>query len=315
MQPHDPYVARTEFWDLYQDVEIDLPDPGASSCATDPFSQRVLDGIGASGVDVSDEDLRNARRGYYANTSYFDSKIGEIVQAVEEIGQLENTIFIVTSDHGDMLGERGLWYKMSFFEKSARVPLVMAGPGIAHGCINSPCSLIDLLPTMLDFAGAPVDIEQHPLDGRSLAPMAWQGIEDDGEAVAEYCAEMTAKPVLMIRRGSFKYVHCEDDPPQLYNLEEDPSELVNLATRPDYAGHVARFAAEVAERWDYAALHQQVIANQKARRLVFAAMQHGVRTDWDHTPRRDAADEYVRNHIDWTVAAEQTRFPPFKRSS
>lgn len=315
MLPHDPYVALPRFWNAYEDAGIDLPQTPASAVDADPFSQRVAAGIGADAAAVSEDDIRRARRGYYANVSYFDSKVGEIVRTVEETGQLDNTIFIVTSDHGDMLGERGLWYKMSFFDHSARVPLVIAGPGIAAGCVDSPCSLVDLLPTMLDFAGSPIDLANHQLDGRSLAPMAWHGIEDDGEVVAEYCAEMTAKPVLMIRRGPFKYVHCEDDPPQLYHLEDDPGELVNLATVPDYAGQLADFSAQISTRWDYAALHRDVIANQKARRLVFTAMQHGMRTDWDHTPHRDAAGEYVRNHIDWTVAAERTRFPPFKRAT
>jgi len=320
MQPHDPYVARQEFWDLYEDAEIDLPDAAAMPDAADPFSRRVLDGIGASGAVPGAADIRNARRGYYANTSYFDSKIGEIVRTIEEIGQLDNTIFIVTSDHGDMLGERGLWYKMSFFEKSARVPLVMAGPGIAQGHVKSPCSLVDLLPTMLDFAGIDLagldpgdtlsSMRDQPLDGRSLAPMARHGIEDEGDVFAEYCAEMTASPVVMIRRGAFKYVHCDDDPPQLYNLDEDPDEMVNLAGDAGHADIAAAFAAEVAARWDCRTLREQVIANQKARRLVFEAMQHGARTDWDHNPPRNAAEEYVRNHIDWTVAAERTRFPP-----
>ena len=183
MQPHDPYVARPEFWNLYDGVEIDLPDPQALAVPPDPFAQRVRDGIGASTVRTGDDDIRQARRGYYANTSYFDSKIGEIVRAVEEIGQIDNTIFIVTSDHGDMLGERDLWYKMNFFERAARVPLVMAGPGIVSGAVNSPCSLVDVLPTMLDFAGAADAELGQPIDGRSLAPMARTGSEDEGDVM------------------------------------------------------------------------------------------------------------------------------------
>ncbi|MEK9961657.1 MAG: sulfatase-like hydrolase/transferase, partial [Rhodobiaceae bacterium] len=310
MNPHDPYVALPEFWNLYDDDAIDLPETGMNAVDRDPFSARVFDGIGAGAATTGAADIRQARRGYYANVSYFDSKIGEIVGAVEEIGQLDNTIFIVTSDHGDMLGERGLWYKMSFFEHSARVPLVIAGPGIAEGRIASPCSLVDLLPTMLDFAGAADMPMGRPVDGRSLAPMARGGDEDDGCAIGEYCAEMTASPVFMIRRGAWKYVHCDDDPPQLYNLDDDPLERINLAADPGCAQIAADFAAEVVSRWDSATLRDDVIASQAARRVVHRAMQTGRRTDWDYTPPRDAAEEYVRNHIDWTVAAARTRFPP-----
>jgi choline-sulfatase len=310
MNPHDPYVALPEFWNLYDDDAIDLPETGMNAVDRDPFSARVFDGIGAGAATTGAADIRRARRGYYANVSYFDSKIGEIVGAVEEIGQLDNTIFIVTSDHGDMLGERGLWYKMSFFEHSARVPLVIAGPGIAEGRIASPCSLVDLLPTMLDFAGAADMPMGRPVDGRSLAPMARGGDEDDGCAIGEYCAEMTASPVFMIRRGAWKYVHCDDDPPQLYRLDDDPLERINLAADPGCAQIAADFAAEVVSRWDSATLRDDVIASQAARRVVHRAMQTGRRTDWDYTPPRDAAEEYVRNHIDWTVAAARTRFPP-----
>ena len=177
----------------------------------------------------------------------------------------------------------------------------MAGPGIATGTVDSPCSLVDILPTLLDFSGAADTELGQPIAGRSLAPMARGGPEDDGEVIAEYCAEMTASPVFMIRRGAFKYVHCDDDPAQLYNIAEDPRELHNLAGDPAYADIEAEFAADVS-------------ADQKSRRAVFEAMQHGVRTDWDHNPRRDASEEYVRNHIDWTVAAQKTRFPPPAKS-
>ena len=133
IHPHDPYVARPEWWDLYSDEDITLPAFIPDPEDQDPFSKRLMDGIEASYVPLSKEEVRRARRAYLANVSYFDSKIGEIVQTLTEIGELENTIVIVTADHGDMLGERGLWYKMNFFEHSARVPLVMAGPWRCDG--------------------------------------------------------------------------------------------------------------------------------------------------------------------------------------
>ena len=83
--------------------------------------------------------MRRARRAYLANVSYFDSKVGAIVQALHDIGELAQ-IVIVTADHGDMLGERGLWYKMNFFEHSARVPIIMAGPSIVQGVTQNACS-------------------------------------------------------------------------------------------------------------------------------------------------------------------------------
>ena len=309
IHPHDPYVARPEWWGLYSDDEIDMPD---NIPEADAHTKRLMHGIAADKVSVTEDEIRAARRAYYANTSYFDSKVGELVKTLEEAGFIENTIVIVTADHGDMLGERGLWYKMNFFEHSARVPLIMAGPGVKNQRIDSACSLVDILPTLNDIAGVDPDLGM-PVDGRSLWPVASGGQDTNDEAIGEYCAECASHPIYMIRRGQMKYIHCDIDPPQLYNLAEDPDERNNLAEDPAFAAEAAAFAEEVAYRWDSDVIRENVIATQHQRRAVHKAMQEGKLTSWDYQPRRDAANEYVRNHMDWTVAAEKTRFPPFSR--
>ena len=310
IHPHDPYVAKPEFWDLYSDDEIDLP--AFVPAVPDPFSRRVMDGIEASHVPLTKAEIIRARRAYLANVTYFDSKIGALVKTIEDIGALDNTLIIVTADHGDMLGERGLWYKMNFFEHSARVPLVMAGPGAVQGSAQNACSLVDILPTLLDAAGGDPANLGAPIDGRSLMPLARGESDPVDEAIGEYCAEMTPCPVFMIRRGAFKYIHCDTDPPQLYDLVRDPQEKDNLAAHPDYANTVANFANEVANRWNSEKLRADVIASQTSRRALHAAMEAGASTSWDYNPPRDASNEYVRNHMDWTVAAARYRFPPLK---
>lgn len=306
IHPHDPYVARPEWWNLYDDDDIDMP--VHPEYAQDPFGQRVLEGIEAYSKPLTDHEIRQARRAYYANVSYFDSKIGALVQTVTEMGQLDNTIIIVTADHGDMLGEKGLWYKMNFFEQSARVPLVVAGPGVATGTNGSPCSLVDILPTVVDLGGGTDAMFGTPVSGRSLVPL-FSGATDDGEAVGEYCAEMTGHPVFMIRRGDFKYIHCDSDPAQLYNVVADPHENTNLADVPEYADIASSFAQEVAARWDGAALRETIMASQRSRFALNAAMQAGASEDWDYDPPSDASQQYVRNHMDWTITAERFRFP------
>ncbi len=312
IHPHDPYVAKPEWWNLYTDDEIDMPAVVLDLEGQDPFSRRVMDGIEASTVPLTEEEVRRARRAYLANVSYFDSKVGAVVKALEEIGELENTVLVVTADHGDMLGERGLWYKMTFFEHSARVPLIMAGPGVVRGTAASACSLIDLLPTFLEIAGGGAGMLGEPIDGRSLLPLARGEADPIDEAIGEYCAEMTPWPVFMIRRGNLKYVHCDADPPQLYDLSRDPLEMTNRTADPAYAAEAAAFAGEVAERWDSARLRADVLRTQKTRRALHAAMEAGAAEHWDYTPPRDASQEYVRNHMDWTVAAAHYRFPPLK---
>ena len=312
IHPHDPYVAKPEWWNLYSDDEIDLPEYDLKPEEQDPFSRRVMDGIEASYTPLTKEEVIRARRAYLANVSYFDSKVGAMVKAIEDIGELDNTIFIVTADHGDMLGERGLWYKMNFFEHSARVPLIMAGPDIKSGSASNACSLIDLLPTFIDAGGGSLDMLGEPIDGRSLMPLARGEDDPIDEAIGEYCAEMAWHPVLMIRRGALKYIHCDPDPAQLYNIADDPLEKVNLAGNPAYADEEAAFAAEVAERWDSAKLREDIIRTQKSRRALHAAMEAGASEHWDYNPPSDASQQYVRNHMDWTVAAAKYRYPPLE---
>ncbi|MDJ0626775.1 MAG: choline-sulfatase [Rhodobacter sp.] len=314
IHPHDPYVAKAEWWELYEDDEIAMPDLVVPADTQDPFSRRVMDGIEASIVPLTDEEVRRARRAYLGNVSYFDSKLGAIVKALDDIGELENTILVVTADHGDMLGERGMWYKMTFFEHSARVPLIFAGPGVAQGSAPNACSLVDLLPTFLEIGGGNVEALGEPVDGRSLMPLARGEPDPVDEAIGEYCAEMTPYPVFMIRRGDLKYIHCDPDPPQLYHLSRDPKETVNVADDPAYHNAALNFAAEVADRWDSERLRADVIRTQKSRRALHAAMEAGAGERWDYNPPRDASREYVRSHMDWTVAAAHYRYPPLKES-
>ena len=315
IHPHDPYVARPEWYNLYQDDEIDMPIYVPELDELDPFSQRLSDGIEASTTPLTEAEIRKARRAYYANVSYFDSKIGALVKTLEETGEIDNTIIIITADHGDMLGERGLWYKMNFFEHSGRVPLIMAGPNIAKGSASNACSLVDILPTLIEFAGGSVDMVGEPIDGRSLVPLATGGTDDVSEAIGEYCAEMTAAPVYMIRRDAYKYIHCDMDPPQLFHVINDPHEKTNLADDPAHKDLSNAFAKEVAERWDGAKMRDDVIAAQRSRRILHHAMEItakelGPSHGWDFNPHSDAGTQYVRNHMDWTVAADRYRFPP-----
>ncbi len=309
IHPHDPYVARPEWWDHYGHDSIDLPETIDPS-ELDPHSLRIRSGIEADTVGFTEEQARRARHGYYANISYIDSWLGKLVATLEETGLDESTVVIFTGDHGDMLGDRGLWYKMSFHERSARVPLVMAGPGVANRAVPNVVSLLDLVPTLLDLATDGGDWRDLTvdLDGRSLWTLATGGADDVSETTGEYMAEMTSHPMSMIRRDKLKYIHCDTDPPLLYDVEADPLERSNLADDPAHAEVVAEFAAEVDRRWDSDAIRERVMESQRARRAIHHANQHvrGTRS-WDHLPANDVANHYVRNHHDVVDAALRSR--------
>ncbi|HBM59524.1 MAG TPA: choline-sulfatase, partial [Citreicella sp.] len=115
--PHDPYVARRKYWDLYEDcAHLDPEVPAIPYDDLDPHSQRIFDANDWRSFDIGTNDIRKSRRAYYANISYLDDKIGDILEVLDATGQTDNTIIVFVSDHGDMLGEKGLWFKMSFFE-------------------------------------------------------------------------------------------------------------------------------------------------------------------------------------------------------
>jgi len=210
-----------------------------------------------------------------------------------------------------MLGERGLWYKMTWFEWAARVPLIVHAPSqFAPRRVKESVSLIDLLPTLAEIAGdGKAPDYAAPLDGRSLMPHL-TGTGGHDEVIGEYLGEGAVAPLFMIRRGRFKYVCSAPDPDQLFDLAADPQERVNLAADPAQADIVQGFRAEVARRWDSDRLRQEVIASQRRRRLVHAALMTGRHTPWDFQPFRDAAGQYMRNHLDLNDLERRSRLPP-----
>jgi choline-sulfatase len=314
--PHDPFTIPRHWWDLYAGASIPLPRRGGEPVASHPHERRLRAVCAMEGVRPTEDQIRAARRAYYGAISFADDQIARLLTVLRDAGRLDNTIVIVTSDHGEMLGERGSWYKMSFYEGSARVPLVIWSPAgfrarpFRRGRVGAAVSTRDLLPTLVELAGVQEPGELvGPLDGRSLLPHL-TGRPDRDEAVAEYLAEGAVAPIVMIRRGRHKFIHSPADPDQLFDLVADPDEQVNLAADPASAALVEEFKREVAARWDLAALDQAVRLSQRRRLAVRAALGTGVRAPWDYAPSYDAAHRYIRNDKDLGDIERGARFPP-----
>ena len=308
IQPHDPYVARPEMWDLYADTSIDMPKTSYDQAPKDPHSERLRSGHrGERYPSNGAPDHPAARRAYYASVSDFDRRVGLVIRAVHDSGQADNTVVIITSDHGDMLGERGLWFKMSFLERSVRVPLIVHNPGrFGPRRIAEAVSLVDLGPTLVSVA-ADGDTASYPteLDGRSLYPHL---VGDSGhdEVLGEYYAEGTTTPLYMVRRGREKFIVGEGDPPQMFDVGTDPEELTNLASTNH--GAVADITAEISHRWDTNDLTRQVLVSQHRRAFVSRVMtSQGI--DWDFTPTFDGSRQYVRNSMPIGELEDRSRFP------
>jgi choline-sulfatase len=306
--PHDPYVTPQPYWDRYQEAAIDMP--RVSAPAQDPHSRRVRYVIGLEGTHITDEQIRAARHAYYASVSYVDDQFGMLLQTLQQAQLADNTIVLVLADHGDMLGERGLWYKMSFFEPACRIPLIVHAPGrFAPRRVPGCAALVDILPTLVELAQPGAQPSYAcAISGTSLVP-ALEGHGAPGQVLGEYLAEGAIAPLLMVRRGDHKFVHCPADPDQLFDLREDPDELTNLAARPEGAALVSRFRTEVAERWDVDGLHAAVLASQRRRRMVYGALRMGRFTPWDFQPVRDATRLYIRNDQELKDLEALARFP------
>jgi choline-sulfatase len=262
---------------------------------------------------VTEAEVRAARRAYYGAIAYVDDLLGRLTQALRSAALAEDTIVILTSDHGEMLGERDLWYKMSFFEGACRVPLVVASPGrFEPRRVAASVSLVDLMPTLIDLAGGNTQSLGIGVDGRSLAPHLRGAIGHD-EAIGEYLAEGAIAPIVMIRRGAYKFIHSPVDPNQLFDISRDPRELDNLADDPVCAAAVADFSAEVGKRWDLAELDARIRDSQRRRRLVDAALNVGEVQAWDFQPFQKASRQYVRNSMDLDDLEAMARFPPVAR--
>jgi len=313
MHPHDPYLARREFWDLYEDDAIDLPQvPHIALSARDPHSRRLHAMYDRDEYAITEERIRRARRGYYGMISYIDAQLGRILAALEALGRRDDTVIVATADHGDMLGERGLWYKMTFFERAVRVPLIICAPALfAARRVPRGVSLVDLLPTLFGIAErSEHDALPAPIDGTSLLPLMNGSTSGTDTVYGEYMAEGTSQPIFMVRRGNRKYITCAGDPPQLFDLAADPLELANLAGAPAHTALAATFAAEVAQKWNSEAIRRQVIDSQRRRMVIHQALLQGRVQPWDYQPAVDASRQYHRNNADASFTSDRSSRVP-----
>ena len=260
MLPHAPFVARKEDFDLYR-YTISLP------TIDEPFSENLHPHIRwwrehTDIKSVTEIEIRRARAAYWGLVGRIDIMIGEILDALTANNLMENTAIVYTSDHGDMLGEHGLWWKHTFYEHSARVPLIISWPEKIAGNQRRKevVSALDATATLLEMLDAP------PLpgsSGRSLLPLVTEPDATwDNVAFSEYCSDQFCgdQPCFqrMIRRDEWKLVYYHGQESQLFNLNDDPNELRNLAGESRYQEVLKDLTARVLDGWDPHAIAQEM---------------------------------------------------------
>ena len=250
-RPHTPYVApKVPYFDMYkesempvvQGVEEDRADIPAAALASQKKEQEKL----------TDDLRRQCRQAYYASISFMDAQVGVVVDSLEKRGLAENTVIVFTSDHGYHMGEHGLWQKMSLFEESSRVPMLIVAPGMAKGKVaESPVSHVDLFPTLAELCG--VTTPQN-IQGQSLVPMlkdpshlgrGWaltQVMRGGGGRRNVKNADESKGPFFgySLRTPRWRYTEWDggDAGRELYDHENDPRELTNLAEKDEHKATV-----------------------------------------------------------------------------
>jgi len=253
-RPHLPFVAPKKYWDLYEPDKIPLPAfpyPPESVPEIAMHASKEIRGYGETPKDrdFTEEEIRHYRHGYYASISFMDAQIGEILDALEESGQADDTIVVFTSDHGFHIGEHSLWGKTSNFELDARVPLIVADPAQPDGHGKKSASLaelVDLFPTLTDLAGINGDIPDN-LEGVSLALV----VSDPTVSVKDAAFTQHQHPFYgsrnaweawgySMRTDLWRYTEWRSIKDgsvvarELYDHENDPGETVNVAAQnPD----------------------------------------------------------------------------------
>ncbi|MEM9678623.1 MAG: sulfatase/phosphatase domain-containing protein, partial [Pseudomonadota bacterium] len=206
----------------------------------------------------------------------------------------------------EMLGERGLWFKMSCLEGSARVPLMVHAPGrFQPSNVTAPASTLDVFPTLLDLAGLAVP---DNLDGESLLS-ALGGEPMARTIISEYAAEGSIAPIVMARDESHKLIVCPADPDMMFDLENDPQETTNLAEEPTHSDKYTQLRQTIDDAYDFDTFNEAVLNSQAQRLLIYDSLRSGNYFPWDYQPLQLASERYMRNHKDLNVLEGQARYP------
>jgi choline-sulfatase len=279
--PHYPFRAPEAYWDQYSDADVDLPSVPEDYADREHTYVKWLRRLGGFDHLVPDEVCRAARRAVMGRITLLDDYIGRLMDALTDTGLLDNTLVVYASDHGDMMGEHGLWYKNAAYEWSSRAPWIVAGPGIPRGRIPEPVSLLDMGPTLCGLATIP---PVYPVsDGRDLSDLLWRQRESGpGLAIMENYGEGVRRGWRMVRRGPYKLTYVPGCESELYNLADDPDEWHNLIHDTRLQDVRRELEALAMEAWEPDRCDEQRWQSEERR---LAILKTGQTLDWHKATR------------------------------
>lgn len=292
VSPHFPLLVPEPYWQRYADRELPMPVAyRREQWSRHPavVAQRRMQ---SHDEEFDSDTIRSALAAYYGLVTFLDDHIGRVLQALRESGLSRSTRVIYTSDHGELLGEHGLWWKSSMYEGSVGVPLIVSGPGVptGHRC-RTPVSLLDLFPTIVQGTGAHLTREDADLPGRSLWELANEPDDESRFVFSEYHATYSTTGTYMTisHRGRYKYVHHVGMPPQLFDLADDPHELHDLAAHPDHDEVVRSCEAQLRTLVDPERIDLRARTDQRQRLEELGGPEVARAVDFSHTPVTESA--------------------------
>ena len=277
--PHYPFYAPRPYWDLYQDDDIPMPTLREDYLDRDFAHSRWLRQTLHLEEPVPPDVVRRARHAGMARVTLIDDYLARVLELLDHLGMAENTYVIYTSDHGDNMGQHGLWFKQSTYEWSSRVPLMITGPGIAPRRVGEAAGLLDLRPTLAGLAG--IDLVHPVCDGRDLSPLLrGERQEEEGEAICEFYGDGARRGWRMIRRGPYKLTCVPGEGVELFDLEADPGEWDNIATDPSQKRTVETLEARLRQDWDPDLCDEQRYQSEERRLAINRACGSENNAEW-----------------------------------
>jgi choline-sulfatase len=278
--PHYPFKCPEPYWSTYPDEVVALPEINNQVAANEPEYVRSLRNYGGFDDELPAEAVRAARRATLGRITMVDDFFGRILGLLEELNLREDTLIVYTSDHGDMMGERGLWFKCVPYEQSVQVPLIISGPGMPTGKrVGEVVSQLDLAATLPALAG--IEPVYAVSDGRNIADLIRGEREEvEGQAIIEYYAEGVRRGWRTVRRGKWKLTLSADSSAELFNLEQDPRELTNRAGADDCAAIQADLEKRLRAGWNVERLDEMRHQSEERRRAVLGTVGEGNPRDW-----------------------------------
>ncbi len=292
VSPHYPLIAPEDFYRLHDYADIGPPHR-PEGAPRHPVLEKIYQFYNYR--DHFDAGrTREGRLGYYGLCALVDDLVGRLIATLEELSLRGTTRVLYTSDHGEMLGNHGMWTKMLMHEDSAGIPLILNGPGVPRGAVvETPVSLVDCHQTILEGAGVALSEADAALPGHSLAAIA-NGAKPERSILSEYHDGGSPTGYFMVRRDEWKYVHYAGSRPQLFDLKNDPLEDEDLGESAGHAGVRRDCEALLRDILDPEAVNARAFADQARKvevlggRAALLAME-GVH--FGFTPLTDIADE------------------------